>query len=356
MEDWRDPRTKAKAAIRSRLLQGLVRLGRLEQAPAADRSHVQEAGVQYFGDIPNDGAGLRPREQHRRVLANPPPSIERAGPVDYSPTGMAWAGGRLIERWSVRTPSFGDVLAGPKASRRVNEGVIVESTVNVTYGDWVHTILGTLMRAAPLPAPLFLPPRLTEKSYVARDLKMAGIRYETADSWTRIENALVLRKQTPLTYWTRDDVVAYQRLFAPERETPAPGSIAYFGRFDLESEVKARRFPSEATGEAVKRLGGSVHEQQGLTPETAPRYARQVETVIADHGSGVLNIMHWRVKNLIELVVDNWWTNNTLFVAPEAGVENIAVIDVDGLSADEIEAKLRTCLDVFQGRTIEAAD
>ena len=94
--------------------------------------------------------------------------------------------------------------------------------------------------------------------------------------------------------------------------------------------------------------GGDIVRQQILSPKTAPQFARKAETVVMDHGSGVLNIMYWRPKTVIELVVVNWWASNNLFVAKDAGVENYAVISVDNLNAEDIAKKIDACLAHFR--------
>ncbi|MEM8770477.1 MAG: hypothetical protein AAGD92_02400 [Pseudomonadota bacterium] len=335
--------------MRGVVLRAARLMGRFEPVTPEMRQSCKTVSVRYFGDVPADNRGLAPREQHRQDFILDRPSVEIAKDILYSPAGMAWREKTLIEKYSFRPPSVKQLFERPQKKRTLEEACIVESTVNFTYGDWVHCVLGTILRNAPLPSPLSLPKVIADKPYVRRDLKLAGIDVQITDEWTLIKKAHVLRKQTPLTYWTKDEVSAYQKTFAPDRDAPAQGSIAYFGRFDIKSEVHARAFPSAEAAEAVKRLGGSIEKQEKLTAETAAQYAGGVDTVIADHGSGVLNIMHWRTKNLIELVVDQWWVNNSLFVAAECGVENIGVIDVDGLNSDQIEEKLRACLEYFAG-------
>jgi hypothetical protein len=65
--------------------------------------------------------------------------------------------------------------------------------------------------------------------------------------------------------------------------------------------------------------------------------APQMETVIADQGSALFGVIHWRTKNVIELTRRDWWHNANLFIAKASGVQNYAVIAVDGLD----EAALR---------------
>lgn len=55
--------------------------------------------------------------------------------------------------------------------------------------------------------------------------------------------------------------------------------------------------------------------------------------------------MFWRSKTVIELFVENYWVNNTLFVAAGMGVQNFAVLRVDDLTAKEIGGLITSCLD-----------
>ncbi len=199
-----------------------------------------------------------------------------------------------------------------------------------------------------------MPSDLAAKPYVRAELGALGIDYRVAKPWLRIRTAHVLRKWTYLQFWDRPPVTAFRRLLAPERLAPDHGSITYLGRFDIASEGFSRRYPSEQVAEAVKAIGGTVLEQKVLNVATAASYGRTMETVIGDHGSGLLNIMFWEPKTVIELVTRDWWTANTLFVAREMGIRRYGAIYVDGLSAGEIKAKLETVLARLDTENINA--
>ncbi len=60
--------------------------------------------------------------------------------------------------------------------------------------------------------------------------------------------------------------------------------------------------------------------------------------------------MFWKPRTVIELVVNRWWVNNTLFVASAMGIKNFGVIEVDGLDTPQISEKIETCLAAFAVR------
>ncbi|MBB4658177.1 glycosyltransferase 61 family protein [Parvularcula dongshanensis] len=348
--DWRDRSVKARATIAAKKALAALhaRTGRLEPRSPADMATHRVETVSFLnviGGEPTDASQGRLAFDRRR------PQTEEARGLFYSPAGMAWHHGALRERWSIRAPSAREILARPPArARTVRRAAIVESDLPYTYGDWVHAVLGPLLAGPALDRPLLLPGFLAEKGYVRRDLATAGIDYEAMTDWVRVEDALILRKTFPLQYWAPEHTAAYRSVFEPDPPEPAPGSIVYLGRFDLKSEIGRARFPSERVAEAAGRLGASVVRQETLSPETSRALAGGVETVIGDHGSGLLNMLHWRPKAVIELTVDGWWVNNNLFVAKQLGVEDYAVLPVDGLGAEEIEQRLQACLARFEGR------
>jgi hypothetical protein len=183
-----------------------------------------------------------------------------------------------------------------------------------------------------------LPGFLAEKPYVSRDVAALGHEIVAVDAPTLIERAQVLRKQLPSYYWGAGDVGAYRSAF---KITPPPArkrSITYLGRFGTVSESVQRDYPTEIVASIVKSLGGGVFDTRQSSPDAFNEMAPDMETVIADQGSALFGVMHWRTKNVIELTRRDWWHNANLFIAKGAGVENYAVIAVDDLD----ESALRT--------------
>jgi hypothetical protein len=167
----------------------------------------------------------------------------------------------------------------------------VECDCVYSYGDWTHCYLGTILSADFPDVPVLIPRHLTRKSYVLRDLEQAKINWIATDVWTNIKRAIVLRKPNPLTYWSPHDVTAYRKALAIQPIAPVSGSVSYRGRFGFEGETAERAFPSVAVAEYVGVTGGRVVNQADLNTATAHTYADYAETVIGDHGSGMLNIL-----------------------------------------------------------------
>lgn len=331
---------------RSTIHRALATAGVLRLRTAQEDALIQTVPYEYIGDVNGAMGDIRRRNVERVDLKSPPPRVEIQHDVYYSDLGMAWTSGKLHQHYSIRKPSIREALAFPpsRGVEEIDAAYIVESDVVHTYGDWVHNYLAAVLVAYPLRHPLVMPAWLAAKPYAQAELRALGISYRTANPWVKIKTAHVLRKWTFLQFWDRPPVIAFRRLLAPERITPDPGSITYLGRYDIPTEAIARRYPSEEAAEAVKAMGGTVLEQKVLNVATAAGYGRTMETVIGDHGSGLLNIMFWEPKTVIELVTRDWWTANTLFVAREMGIRRYGAIYVDGLSAGEIKAKLETVL------------
>lgn len=348
MEDWRSSQARIKGALRRGVLWGAARSGRLIQQTPEDLAVRPEDSVPFFGHRVRQEGGLAPHRETRLSFAHERPAYERVSGLAYSPTGKGWVGGQLVEKYSVSPIRLEELRARPPAApERVQAGVVVECDSAYSYGDWTHCYLGTLLSVDFPDLPVFIPHHLAQKSYVRRDLEGAGVNWITAEGWVEIEEACVLRKPNPLTYWTPHDVAAYRDAFGIRPAPPVPGSVSYLGRFGFQGEVHARQFPSELAATAVRAMGGTIVSQGDLNTGTAHRFADEAETVIGDHGSGMLNIMFWRPKTVIELFVDNYWVNNTLFVAAAMGVQNMAVLRVDDLSAAEIETLITRCLEYF---------
>lgn len=348
MDDWRKPQAKAKGAIKSLIVKGLSISGRFVEVSKTEKQTATRETVQFYGHRIGETGGTSVHEETRLAFHERRPDYEISENLSYSENGIGWSGGRLVEKFSVHPLRLADFRHQPQQdARTIATCAVVECDCVYSYGDWTHCYLGTVLSANFPDVPVLIPRYLTEKSYVLRDLKKAKVNWIATEGWTNIERAYVLRKPNPLTYWSRREVTAYRKAFAVEPVVPIPGSISYLGRFDLEGETTNRPFPSGAVAEYVSSVGGRVVNQVELNTETAHAYAEQTEVVIGDHGSGMLNVLFWKPKTVIELVVDDWWVNNTIFTAYGMGVKNFGVIRVDGLSADAIGALIEDCLESF---------
>ena len=246
-----------------------------------------EDSVPFFGHrVWQEGAGGC--RETSLSFVHERPVCESVSGLAYSPTGTGWVGGQLIERYSVSSVRLEELRARPPAApEKVLECVVVECDSAYTYGDWTHCYLGTLLSVDFPDLPIFIPHHLAQKSYVRRDLDRAGLRWITAEGWVEIEQACVLRKPNPLTYWSAHEVAAYRHALSIQPETPEPGSVSYLGRFGFQGEIHARPYPSEVTAKAVRTMGGTIINQGDLNTSTAHRFSEHAETVIGDHGCSI---------------------------------------------------------------------
>ena len=342
MRDWRSRRSKLRAIGKDTVLSAAQMLGRFEPYEAADKGAVQTSAVPFFGERPGSGA-LGALEEHRIAFSKPRPYCENAFGLSYSPSGIAWVNGRIVEKYCIRRPSVAEILTRPPRSpkKRISLATIVEADIPYSYGDWLHCYLGNILTAANLvKGPVLVPAVLYRKSYVRRDLAIAQVDCQPVEDWTAIEKALVLRKRNFGFIWDQEYCKGFLSKFAPVRPDPERGSLTYFARRDGPSEAITRSFPTEIIASVVEELGGTVVDQSHFSPEFAKQIAPSCDIVIIDHGSGGTNIMYWKSSLVIELFVDQWWNHNNLFISDALKVSKHAVLDVEGLSANEFRQKL----------------
>lgn len=348
MEDWRGRRAKIKHLVKSVAFQGFALSGLFHPKTKSECQTRPCETVPFFGHRVGKKEEMGLQAETRLAFHQPPPKYEKISDLHYFENGMAWNKGSLIERFSVQPIRISDLMRRPSNTfSEISSCAVVECDYVYSYGDWVHCYLSTILSTKPVDIPVLIPRHLAEKDYVRRDLKQANINWTAAEEWTKIRNALVLRKQNPVFYSSEQEVTAFRTAFSISPPPPSPGSVSYLGRFDLKGETVKRAFPSDAAAQYVDSIGGQVVRQSDLNTQSAPRYARDAETVIGDHGSGLLNILFWQPKTVIELVVNDWWVNNTLFIAAGMGVKNFGVIRVDGLTSNEIGEKIRMCQEFF---------
>ncbi|MEZ5894384.1 MAG: hypothetical protein R3C58_14730 [Parvularculaceae bacterium] len=337
--DWTNPAVRAKNAVVAPARRALAALGRWTPTGAGALDTVQKETLSFSGDKP---------PQRRLVYATPRPQTETVERLIYTPEGMAALGGKIIERFSVRAPSLPEILKAPKtAAKTIAQGTIIEAETPYTYGDWVGDFILALVHARALPEPVVMPAFLGAKSYVLRDLKALGHKVEIAEAPVLIEKATILRKRTPSYYWGADDVGAYRRAFRLDPLPARKGSLTYLARFDTVSESVQRAYPSQSVAKIVDSLGGKVFDTRQSSPDVFNEMAADMETVIADQGSALFGVMHWRTKTVIELTRRDWWHSANLFIAKGAGVQNYAVIAVDDLDEAALRARIEGHLREF---------
>jgi hypothetical protein len=264
--------------------------------------------------------------------------------VRYTPEGFGWYRGRLDERLSVReVRRLGPLLQRPRRpGLQLATGTLIQAESPNTYGDWVCEQIKCLALAPDCPRPVVLPQFLARRGYVAGELDRLGIEYVAADGAVQIEQACVLRKPTPRTFWHAHEVAAYRALFGLDPEPPRPGSLLYLSREGVRSEQvrAARDYRSPVIAEAVRALGGTVVETAEMGFDDFTALAGEAETVIADHGAAMFNIMQWRPRRVIEMVTDTWWSPCFVFLSVACGTRDHVVLRAAAGSGDELKARV----------------
>ena len=313
----------------------LERIGRLRPRSADALELVRGDPARFVGDVP-PGSGLEP-VQYRETYSSPRPPRQVADLV-YTPGGMAWVGGALHEGMGLRAASLGDILARPRGRRlrRLPRGTILACETLYSFGDWVSEFLATLVAASPLGSPLLVPAFAWEKPYVRRDLAALGVEVVRVDRPVRVEAATVLYKSRPMHYWTAAEVAAYRRAFQVAPPAPRPGSAIYLSREGERGESGFRQYPSRQVAEILEPLGVRTVLARQTTQEQYRALADQAETVVADHGAAMFNMLFWNPRRVIELVNGAWWNNCFLFLAQDLGVGDYRLVDVDRLKTPAI--------------------
>ena len=273
--------------------------------------------------------------------------------VRYTPTGFAWENRRLDISLSARPPTSAyDVLFEhvQGTADAIETATIVECQHPNTYGDWTSEHIKSIAHCPDFPRPLALPADVAARSYVRHELNQLGIDFIAVQRPLLIRNATVIHLPHPYLLWTEADVAAYRRLFRIEPRTPRAGSLLYLSRSGVKSEQKlaARQFPSQTIARIVQDLGGRVVVTEGMTREDFALLADEAETVVADHGAALFNILQWNTRNIIELVTDNWWSKCFVFLATSCGVANHAIVRTDRRSEAELRAILTRHLATFR--------
>ncbi len=326
--------------IGNALLRIMEATGSYRPIPEAEKRVVPREPAPFVGDIPRQ-AGTEHNQYREEYQA--PPEPEEVRDLLYTPRGMGWAGGTLRERYSLQKPVLADLVSPPfpRAKSSIPRGTVVQTQFPNTYGDWVGEYLMTLTNAPPVRPPLLVPSHLMERSYVRRDLAILGLETMVVERPVLVHEALVLPKRHYLWYFTADQVAAYRRAFRIDPPRPRPGSILYLSRQGEKSEFKNERaYPSETTAEIMAGLGAKVVLARETSHEQYAALAAEAETVVADHGAAISNLLFWDATTLIELYTEDWWTPYFIFLARAAGVENHALIRVDGLDREGLRRRL----------------
>lgn len=314
-----------------------------------ERAKVRQEVYSYSGNKPKLIGGELPVRYSeafeyapRREFKNPRPLTEKVDNLVYTPRGRGWVKGRLYEKYSIDPqPHLADLIPPLGNIERIAQGSILQVEHPYTYGDWFAEVMVTLVHAQPnIEPPLLLPKNLLEKPYALRDLRKLNIEVRAVEKPVLVQEAVVIHKMHPRLEIGLNDVVAYRKTFAINPVTPKPGSILYLSRQGIKSERFNRTLQSEIIAQILAELGATIV----LTGETGPEeymdLASQAETVIADHGAAMYNLIYWKTQNLIELFSNDWWSSCFLSFGKALGIENYSLVCVDNLDYDTLRSRL----------------
>lgn len=303
-------------------------IGRYVPFTAEELRTVPREMIPFEGDLPGEWGDVHAQEARRFVAPRVKTHVDN---LLYTPEGMAWAGGRLYEKYSIRKPSIRELVRKPSArrARSIDEAVVTQSETPYTFGDWIGQLLVSLLDHYPFRAPLVLPLRLYERSFVRRDLERLGVEVIPADVDLHIRRALVLPRTRPENAFTPADMRNFQRAFQIDAPTPKPGSLLYLSREGEASDSFERRYPSKEVAEIIRGLGGRVVMARETSLDEYIKLAEHAETVVADHGSAICNILYWKPKRVVELFSNAWWNPYFLFLAHAHGVPSYRLMNID---------------------------
>ena len=262
----------------------------------------------------------------------------------FTPSGIAWDGARIDAGASTLSPnSLRSIWRGRhrRKPEQIPRGTIVQAEYINTYGDWISCIIKPIALAGELLGPLLLPARLGGRIYVENDLARLGIPFRICEHPVKVADCLVLRRRTTSLVWTPEEVAGVRKHEAIPDVAADPGSLIYLSRVGVRSDIKStvsRDTRSDMVEAIVRDLGGDVVRTEGMSFADFGRLASRADTVVADHGAALFNLLQWRTRSVVELVADDWWITCFLAFSKASGVERHVVLrptlhDDDALTA-----------------------
>lgn len=316
--------------MKARLKRLLSAAGLVRPIPAEWQVTATAEEIAFLGDAPRlYGGGVIANPYPMPDYRVPPPVSFSLRNVTYTPHGLAFVKGRIEEAatFSPVSPPFfrpGDYVG----HGQLDEATIVQTEYAISYGDWVGEILLPLAVAGPARGPLVLPARfLRKRPYAAAELEDLGIPFYPVERPVRIVSARVLPKRRFRVRWTTEDVAAFRAAFGISPPAPRDGSLAFLSRGGVTQTGRtARPLPHDALAGLTERRGGQTLQTARLARRDYLAKAPEVDTVIAEHGSAMINLVGWATRNVIEVVNDDWWGPGMMSLARACGVRNYAIV------------------------------
>jgi len=292
-----------------------------------ERRFSRREAVNFSGEIP-PMAGTE-FNQYRLKYDIPRNVIGSASNVIYTAKGMGWVNGRLERRLSFQEVNLKHLLDKPsRPARRLERGTILQAQTPKTFGDWmsehVSSLAIALNRLGTLD-PLILPSHWLAKPYVKRDLARLGIEAIAIDEPVEIAQATVLSKTRPGHYWTAAETDNLRKALKVAPKPARPGSAIYLSRLGEKGEGPQRQMNNMLIEAAMTAAGVSIIRTAGCSLEEYLAAAGNAETVFADHGSAMYNLVYWQTKRVVELHSPDYWDGSFLMFADGLGIHDYHV-------------------------------
>lgn len=351
-------------------------LGLVRETTVGENMVRKDREVRFFGDTPIKGfATDRPNGlgwqnadypkfmKHYNRLYESQEGPKQAWSVQYSSRpehswpnyivynrhGIAWNALGILESCSCSRPSSKSVaeffMSRPKDT--FENAIIIESSSPNTYGDWISEHITAIARCPDLSyGPILLPRFLYDRKYVREDISILGLNVLPVDDLVMIRKPMVLHKKTINLHWAPEDVLAVRRLYGIDTVTPKKNSAIYLSRQDvLECRgPRNRSYPHEIISKSVESMGGQVIATGGMTFGDFSPLGHSADTVVADHGAAMFNLVQWNTRHVIELVSDSWWHDCFLFLSDACGVKKHTLLRVDGVEERVLRERIHRCI------------
>ena len=337
-----------------------------------ERRQMLSAG--FFGDLPrkkrfgllktNRFAPLDPSDRdslppHARqnvisfpLFETPKANVKEVRNVLYTPKGFAWRGAVLDEEISVRgVITNADFKRPLKAAETLERGTFLQGEYNLTFADWICEQSKSMAIAGTVPEPVLIPQYLYDRPYVRGEFDRLGIKVHVVDKPILVKEAMVIAKPQPDLIWQAEDVAAYRQFHGLDPVRPKPGSLIYLSREGAKSEqpLVTRSYPSQLISEIVEELGGKVIVTGDYRHDDFLALAAEADTVIADHGAAMFNLLYWRSRSVIELVPDNWWDGCFVFLSAALGIRLHETLNFSDLDKTALKERITAHLAAVAG-------
>jgi capsular polysaccharide biosynthesis protein len=302
-------------------------LGYYQDWSQDERRFSQREAVNFSGEIPPMAGNEF--NQYRLKYDVPRNVIGHASNVIYTAKGMAWVNGRLIRRLSFQETNLQHLLDRPsQPTRRLERGTILQAQTPKTFGDWMSEHVSSLSIALNQLGtldPLILPSHWLAKPYVQRDLERLGIEAIAIDEPIEITKVTVLNKTRPGHYWTDEEALNLRLALKVTPRPARPGSAVYLSRLGEKGEGPQRQMNNVLIEEAMKAAGVAIIRTSGRSLEEYMAAAATAETVFADHGSAIYNLIYWQTRRVVELHSPEYWDGSFLMFADGLGIHDYHV-------------------------------